>query len=179
MAAPDQPPADLTSEISGPLHQLERGSPRLSPGIEGAIAALLMGGLFLITFTNVLVRYFTDISFAFTEEYSVAMMVTMAFIGSASAFALDRQIRMTFFVDKLPFGPRRAIELLVVLVCATFFTALAWYGGRYVWDEYRFEVLSPGLGVPQWMYTIALPVCSGLIVARLLGRLARVLRARA
>lgn len=179
MTAPDQPPADLTAEISGPAHQLERGRPLVSPRIEGAVAALLMGGLFLITFTNVLVRYFTDISFAFTEEYSVAMMVTMAFVGSASAFALDRQIRMTFFVDRLGFGLRRAIEILVIVVCAAFFAALAWYAGRYVWDEYRFEVLSPGLGVPQWMYTIALPVCSGLIVARLLGRLVRVLRAQA
>jgi TRAP-type C4-dicarboxylate transport system permease small subunit len=171
-------PADLTSEVGGPAHQLERGRPRVPPAIEGAVAALLMGALFLITFSNVVVRYFTSASFAFTEEYSVALMVTMAFVGSASAFALDRQIRMNFFVDRLAFAPRRAIELFVIVVCAAFFAALAWYGGRYVWDEYRFEVLSPGLGVPQWMYTMALPLCSGLIVARLLGRLVRVLRAQ-
>jgi TRAP-type C4-dicarboxylate transport system permease small subunit len=178
MASADQAPADPASGVGGGPHRLEAGRPVVPPGIEGAVAALLMGALFLITFGNVVARYFTSVSFAFTEEYSVALMVTMAFVGSAAAFATDRQIRMNFFVDRLPFGPRRAIELFVIIVSALFFAALAWYGGRYVWDEYRFEVMSPGLGVPQWLYTIALPVCSGLIVARLLGRLIRVCRAR-
>lgn len=177
MAPPAQPPADLTSGIGGPVHELERGRPAVPPSLEGAVAALLMGGLFLVTFANVVVRYFTDVSFAFTEEYSVAMMVAMAFVGSAAAFALDRQIRMTFFADRLPFRLRWAAELLVGALSAAFFAALTWYGARYAWDEYRFEVLSPGLGVPQWMYTVALPLCSGLIVARLAGRLVRVLRA--
>lgn len=167
-----QPPPDLASDGAAPLDP--RG-PRIPASIEGAIAALLMGVLFVITFANVVVRYFTDRSFAFTEEYSVALMVAMAFVGSASAFALDRHIRMTFFVDRLPLRARRAIEIGIMALSVAFFAALAWYAGRYVWDEYRFEVLSPGLGVPQWMYTIALPVFSGVIAARLLGRLLRVM----
>jgi TRAP-type C4-dicarboxylate transport system permease small subunit len=165
-------------EVSPPAGRpLERGRPSVPPGIEGAIGAALMAALFLITFGNVVVRYFTNVSFAFTEEYSVAIMVVMALVGSAGAFALDRHIRLTFLVDRLPFGPRRAIELLVLAVCIAFFAALAWYGARYAWDEYRFEVLSPGLGVPQWVYTVWLPVLAVLISFRVLGRLVRVLRA--
>jgi TRAP-type transport system small permease protein len=53
---------------------------------------------------------------------------------------------------------------------------LTWLATRYVWDEYRFEVLSPGLGIPQWRYTVALPVLSGLICLRILGRFVRVFR---
>lgn len=162
---------------SPPVRPLERGGPAIPAGIEGAIAALLMAGLFLVTFANVVVRYFTNVSFAFTEEYSVAMMVVMALVGSAGAFALNRHLRMTFLVDRLPFAPRRIVEIAVLLVCAGFFSALAWYGGRYAWDEYRFEVLSPGLGVPQWLYTVWLPLFSALIVLRVLGRMVRVLRA--
>ena len=33
------------------------------------------------------------------------------------------------------------------------FALLLVLGGRLVWDEYRFEVTSPGLGEPQWIYT--------------------------
>jgi TRAP-type C4-dicarboxylate transport system permease small subunit len=148
--------------------------PRVPAGIEGAIGAVLMAALFLITFANVLVRYFTNVSFAFTEEYSVALMVVMAFAGSSAAFALDRQLKVGFFVDRLPMAARRAAEAAGLAIGAVFFGALAVYGGYYTWDEYRFEVLSPGLGVPQWQYTIALPVFSALIALRLLGRLVRV-----
>jgi TRAP-type C4-dicarboxylate transport system permease small subunit len=56
------------------------------------------------------------------------------------------------------------------------FAAIAWYGARLTWDEYRFEVLSPGLGVPQWLYTVTLPALSALICLRIAGRLVRVFR---
>jgi TRAP-type C4-dicarboxylate transport system permease small subunit len=53
------------------------------------------------------------------------------------------------------------------------FGLLAWYGARLAWDDFRFDVTSPALGVPQWFYTIWLPVLSLLIVARLLALIAR------
>jgi hypothetical protein len=51
---------------------------------------------------NVLVRYFTDISFAFTEEISVALLVVMTLIGASHAFATNHHIAITFFVDRKP-----------------------------------------------------------------------------
>ena len=39
-------------------------------------------------------------------------------------------------------------------------------GAKLVWDEYRFEVTSPGLGEPQWIYTLTLPVLSLLVMLR-------------
>jgi TRAP-type C4-dicarboxylate transport system permease small subunit len=41
------------------------------------------------------------------------------------------------------------------------------------WDDYDFEVTTPALGIPQWWYTIWLPLLSVLIVARILGALRR------
>ena len=35
-------------------------------------------------------------------------------------------------------------------------------------DDFEFEVTSPGLGLPQWWYTVWLPLLSALIVLRLL-----------
>ncbi|MBM3525344.1 MAG: TRAP transporter small permease, partial [Alphaproteobacteria bacterium] len=120
--------------------------------------------------------YLTNISFAFTEEYSVALMVVMALLGSAAACATDRHIRMTYFVDKLAARARRRVEIACVALSIVMFAALAWLAARYTWDEYRFEVLSPGLGVPQWLYTVWLPVLAALCVLRLAGRLMRVAR---
>ena len=53
------------------------------------------------------------------------------------------------------------------------FGLLAWYGARMTWVDYSFEVTSPSLGVPQWWYTIWLPLLSSLIALRVLVLLLR------
>jgi len=164
------------AEIQAPGLKLGEAPPRVPVSIEGAIGAAIMGVLALITFINVVVRYFTNVSFAFTEEYSVALMVVMAFVGAAAAFGTDRHIRMTFFTERLAPIVARRIEIGVLLACFFIFAAIAWLGARYTWDEYRFEVLSPGLGVPSWYYTIWMPVMSAVICLRIAGRAVRVLR---
>jgi hypothetical protein len=46
------------------------------------------------------------------------------------------------------------------------------------WDEYRFEVTSPGLGLPTWIYTIWLPLLSLAIFGRAVGVLIRMWRSK-
>jgi TRAP-type C4-dicarboxylate transport system permease small subunit len=167
------------AEARAPGLRLGEAPPRIPVTIEGAIGALIMAILALITFANVLVRYFTSVSFAFTEEYSVALMVVMTFVGAAAAFGADRHIRMTFFTEKLPTQAARGVEILMLLTCLFVFGAIAWLGAWYTWDEYRFEVMTPGLGVPSWYYTVWMPLLSVVICLRILGRMARVARAAA
>ncbi|MBP0491215.1 TRAP transporter small permease [Pararoseomonas indoligenes] len=165
------------ADIQAPGLQLGEAPPRIPITVEGALAAAAMAVLAVITMANVAMRYLTDISIAFTEEYSVAIMVVMTFLGSAAAFGADRHIRVTYFTEKLPLRTARMVEIFVLLCGLFVFGALAWFGAFYTWDEYRFEVLSPGLGVPQWLYTGWMPLMSLVICARLLGRMIRVARA--
>ena len=55
--------------------------------IEETIAGITIGLLALITFANVVVRYATNFSFAFTEEFSIFLMVFMALVGGSSVMA--------------------------------------------------------------------------------------------
>ncbi len=151
---------------------------RVPLSIERVAAALAMAALCAITLGNVLARYLTNYSFAFTEEYSIALMVVVTMLGAGIATAADRQIRITFFVNLLPAPWRRAAEVVSTAAVIGMFTLLIVLGARMVWDEYRFEVTSPGLGEPQWIYTIALPLLSLAVVGRAVGHLVRVLKAR-
>jgi len=164
------------ADIQAPGLKLGEPPPRVPITIEGAVGAAIMAALALITFANVVVRYLTNVSFAFTEEYSVALMVVMTFVGAAAAFGADRHIRMTFFTEKLHPRTARRIEMFVLLACLFVFGAIAWLGTWYTWDEYRFEVMTPGLGVPSWLYTVWMPVLSAVICLRILGRMRRVAR---
>jgi TRAP-type transport system small permease protein len=144
--------------------------------LERVVAAAAMAALCLITLGNVVARYLTNYSFAFTEEYSIALMVVVAMLGAGIATAADRQIRITWFADLLPPRGRRAAEIVATLAVIVMFALLAVLGGRLVWDEYRFEVTSPGLGEPQWIYTLALPLLSLAVIGRAVGHLIRVIR---
>jgi TRAP-type C4-dicarboxylate transport system permease small subunit len=140
--------------------------------IERHLMAASMGALCVLTMANVLVRYFTDLSFAFTEEISVVLMVIMTLVGASHAFATNHHISILYFVELKP-ALRKAALKLAAGCSLLMFTLLAWYGARMTWDDYQFEVTSPSLGIPQWWYSVWLPVLSALIMVRLIGVLRR------
>jgi TRAP-type transport system small permease protein len=140
--------------------------------VERLLMAVSMGALCLLTMANVLVRYFSDISFAFTEEISVVLMVVMTLIGASHAFANNRHITITFFVERWP-AVRGPAYRFATLCSLTVFGLLTYYGSHMAWDDYQYEVTTPSLGIPQWLYTVWLPVLSAVIVLRLLGVLRR------
>jgi len=79
---------------------------------ERHLAAAAMAIMCVITFANVLTRYLTNVSLAWTEEISIFLMVVMTLTASAAAFVLDRHIRITILTDLLPRRARAAIGVL-------------------------------------------------------------------
>jgi TRAP-type transport system small permease protein len=150
--------------------------PRISLRLEEALAALAMALICLISFANVVVRYLTNASFAFTEEISVFLLVVLTLVGASAAFARDRNIRVTFFVQRTGPGLRRAAEILGLALSVVLFLMVAWYGWRFVADDWQYGTTSPGLGLPQWVYSVWLPVLGAAIAGRALGRVWRLLR---
>lgn len=144
--------------------------------IEEAAAAACIGLLALITFANVVVRYATNISFAFTEEFSVFLMVVMALVGSSSVMAKGGHLNISYLVEKLPRGLARRVRVGATVIVGITFLLLAILGARMAYDEYRYEVTSPGLGLPTWIYTMWLPVLSMAILGRVVGVLLRLLK---
>ena len=137
--------------------------------IEDWLTVVVMGALALITFGNVIARYFTSHSFAWTEELSVFLMIVLALVGSSAAVARDRHIRIEYFSDTGPATRRRALARFGAAMVALLFALIAVLSIRLVWDDYRFEETSPGIGVPQWWYSIWLPILSLGIALRALG----------
>jgi TRAP-type C4-dicarboxylate transport system permease small subunit len=150
--------------------------PKVPVKIEEFCAAAAMALICCITFANVLVRYFTDASFAFTEEFSIFLMVVLTLFGASAAFACDQHIRMTFLTERLPRHIARRLEYAVTALSAVMFGIMAWYGTFLFWDDWQYETTSPGIGIPQWIYTIWMPLLSAVIMLRIIGRLIRLVR---
>ncbi len=152
---------------------VEDENPRISLKIEDWLTVIVMGLLSLITFANVLVRYFTDQSFAWTEEFSVFLMIVLALVAGSASVARNRQIRIEYFADSGSEERQRALARFGAMMVFLLFALIAVLSTRVVWDDYRFGETSPGIGVPQWWYTIWLPVMSVAIAGRALGLFVR------
>lgn len=150
---------------------------RVSPRIEDWIGVIVMVLLVCITFANVVVRYFTDESFAWTEEFSVFLMIVLALVAGSAAVARDRNIRIEFFFERGSEARQKRLAILSALGVAVMFIALAVLGARITWDEYTFGETSPGIGVPSWWYSVWLPLLSAAIALRAFGLMVRNVRA--
>ena len=129
-----------------------------------------MALLVLITLLNVVTRYLTDESFAWTEVISVRVMVAVAMAGASAVAARDAHIRIEFFFNRrLASGtesPRRRLKLLSLALSCGFFAVMAALFARWVWDQYRFTETSMGLGVPLWWYGVIIPPLALTIALR-------------
>jgi TRAP-type C4-dicarboxylate transport system permease small subunit len=157
----------LPTEVADPAAQDEVTVVPLK--IEDWLTVIVMGLLALITFGNVLVRYFTDQSFAWTEEFSVFLMIVLSLVAGSASVARNRQIRIEYFADSGSLERQRALARFGAMMVFLLFTLLAVLSIRVVWDDFRYGETSPGIGIPQWWYTIWLPVMSVAIAGRAMG----------
>jgi TRAP-type C4-dicarboxylate transport system permease small subunit len=146
---------------------------RLPLALEDVFAAACMAVLALITFANVVLRYLTDESIAWTEEISIALMVLMTLAAAAAAVARERHIRIDYFLERGPAHRRRLLALIATGAVIAFFVLLTVLSVRMVWDEFRFDETSPGIGVPKWWYTVWVPLLSLAIALRAAGLFVR------
>ena len=134
-----------------------------------------MAGLVIITLLNVVTRYLTDNSFAWTEEFSVALMVVMTLAGASAVAVRDRHIRIEFFFNRKSAdgveAPRRGLQRGGLALSGAFFVLLALLFTRLVWDQIRYAETSMGLGIPLWWYSAVIPPICLVIAWRCFARL--------
>lgn len=142
---------------------------RIPLKIEDWLTVIVMALLALITFANVVVRYLTNQSFAWTEEFSIFLMIVLALVAGSASVARNRQIRIEFFADSGSEKRQRVLACFGSVMVFLLFALIAVLSARMVYDDIRFGETSPGIGVPQWWYTVWLPVLSVAIALRALG----------
>lgn len=145
---------------------------------ERWLAALALVIIALISLGNVITRYITGGSLAFTEELSVFLLVVLTFAGAAVALRRNGHIRIGMLERALPHGPRRALVLLQGLCGVLLLGLIVWFGAKLAWQEYRWETTSPGLGLPQWWYIVWLPLLAAVMLVRQLQQTLDRLRGR-
>ena len=167
MSEKHEPAAGPVPMAEDPAAQDEKTSVPLK--IEDWLTVIVMALLASITFANVLVRYFTDQSFAWTEELSVFLMIVLALVAGSASVARNRQIRIEYFAENGSPARKRALARFGAFMVFLLLVLMAVLSTRMVYDDIRYGETSPGIGVPAWWYSIWLPIMSVAIAGRALG----------
>jgi TRAP-type C4-dicarboxylate transport system permease small subunit len=139
--------------------------------IEEIIGGVSLGVMVTIAFVNVLTRYLFKYSMAFTEELTLYLFVWATLMGASIAFREGSNIAVSFLYDRFGLKGRRMLDVLSAVLSVVFFTTLAYYGVIEVMDEIAMGAMTEAIELPMWWFTIAMPICSLLIILRVLARL--------
>ena len=133
---------------------------------EEVLCALLFAAMAVITFLNIISRYLLKYSFAFTEELVVSFFVWLTLLGTSIAFREQSHLGFSFLVSRLPGKFQKFLLWAGAGLGAALFIFLIYFSIRQVGEEILLGITSSGIGVPQWWYTLGVPVWSVLIVLR-------------
>lgn len=125
------------------------------------IAAVLLFAMAAIAFANVVSRYLFHFSIAATEEITINLFVWLTVVGSGIAFERGGQLGMTTLFNVFPVRLQKAVVLFSALLSAGLFIVVDIFMVQAIYDEITlFQAVSPGLGIPVWIYYAGVPVFS-------------------
>jgi TRAP-type C4-dicarboxylate transport system permease small subunit len=146
---------------------------------EEILGAGLLAVMAVFAFLNVLTRYFIQYSFAFTEEIEVALLVWLTMLGASAGFRRGMHLGFTFLAEQFPVSARKIFIVLSALLGIIVFVLLLLFGIGQIGQELQLQITTEALGIPQWIYTLALPIGSVLIIFRIMEATFRALQRKA
>ncbi len=133
---------------------------------EEVLCAILFAIMAIVAFVNVISRYLLKYSLAFTEELVVSFFVWLTLLGTAIAFREGSNLGFSFITDRLPPKIRKILLWVSAGLGASLFMYLIYFSIHQIREEIGLRITSMGIGVPQWWYSIGMPVWSVLVIIR-------------
>ncbi len=140
----------------------------LAAHLEEGLCAILFAVMAMVTFANIVTRYLMKYSLAFTEEVVVSFFVWLTLLGAAIAFREQSHLGFSFFIERLPKPIQKTLLWMSAGLGAALFIFLIYFSIRQIGEEILLGITSSGIGIPQWWYTIGMPVWSVLVILRIL-----------
>ncbi|MCX5818826.1 MAG: TRAP transporter small permease [Deltaproteobacteria bacterium] len=126
--------------------------------IDSVSSGLVLGGMILLGFSNVLSRYVLNASLAASEEILTYMLVFVALLASAPGVKRDSHVGMSILVDKSPAMFRKYFVFLKIVSYLIFFGILFYFGIQNAYESWKYGQVDSALGWPAWWFFIAFPI---------------------
>lgn len=143
---------------------------RMLTYLEYILVVLALSTMSVITFANVLSRYFLNSSISFTEEITVNLFVLLTFVGASIGVKRSAHLGFSLLYDSMKGFMKVFMTLFVSFIMILFFAAILYYGLDLVMSQVTRNRLTPALGWPQWVFTLMMPIGCLLCIIRIIER---------
>jgi len=133
---------------------------------ENTIVTIAFSVVSIIAFANVLSRYVFNLSLSFSTEITVNMAVLLTMVGAAIGVRENAHLGFTLLHEKAGPTLKKVLTVLVAAALAVFFLILLKFSVQLALQQLKDGRATPSLGIPQWMFTAALPLGATLGIAR-------------
>lgn len=142
-----------------------------------AFSATLVAAIVIVTFGQVILRYFFNAPQTWAEEVGRYLFVWITLIGASVSVARDNHIRLDAIVNMLPKAVQSPLDIIrrlieigsigILLVAGTQVTMRNLHGSFYTLPD-----------VPRWLFYVSVPLGAGLMLLFALWNLWRVFASR-
>jgi TRAP-type C4-dicarboxylate transport system permease small subunit len=134
--------------------------------IVGGLLALIMGGMTVLVFSSVLLRYVLNSPVTWSEELASLLFAWLTFVGAYVGFRTHSHIRIDTLTMLLPAGTRsgirRTVDAGVLLVLGVFI----WQGVSLVATTWSLEF--PAMEISRGYLYLSLPIGACLMLVAIL-----------
>ncbi len=141
---------------------------KIYDNMEEVAGVILLAFMSVLAFINVITRYFIHYSFAFTDEVEVACLVWLTMLGASAGFKRGTHLGFDLLTFRFPKLGRNILYPLASVLTILTVSVLIWFSFLQMKDEWELRIGSEALGIPQWLYTLALPIGGTLVIFRII-----------
>jgi C4-dicarboxylate transporter DctQ subunit len=154
------------------LAALNRALARLEEGL----IAVLLAGMTLMTFSQVVARYGFDAGWVWSLEATTCMFGALLMVGISYAMRLHAHMNVDAFVNTLPGPLKRAATLLAIALCFAYLGLMIWGALELVNHLRELGTNARDLPVKRWIIMSMVPAGFVLLSVRLMQVAAEVIR---
>jgi C4-dicarboxylate transporter, DctQ subunit len=134
--------------------------------VENSLIIFSSAIMCIITFANVVSRYVTGNSFAFTEEITINIFVLLVFAGASVGVKNSAHLGFTLLFDRANLPLKKILCIFSGLLVTVVFILFAYYGIDMVLYQKSVAQMTPALGWHQWMVSSTFPLGCILCIIR-------------
>lgn len=134
--------------------------------IEEIIVVIALAAMTLVSFANIIMRNFANISLSFTEEITINLFVLLTFVGTAIGVRRYAHLGFTLIFDRVNAGLKKGIIIFSLLMSLLLFGVLFWYGIQMSMFQLQLGQRTPALSMPQWILSLSMPIGALLCIIR-------------
>lgn len=131
----------------------------------------LLAFMTILIFIQVVMRYVFQNSLSWSEELARFCFIWLSWVGASYCVKIDAHLSVTALVTKLPAKLTPFVNLFMYTCWGIFAGFLAVQGLTLIKMILDTNQTSPALLIPMWIPVASVPIGSGLMAIRIIGKI--------